>query len=241
METRGDDPGRVLAAAGATIPILTVFGFLMFEPKEIALLGPIVLIIGATGAVCWFRGPRWRYLAGVVGLLLLLLVVGDVAALLLVESALDMVMSWSALLGGALLLLSAATAVREFAIPARVISGGAAGLLVVIAVVSGAVTLNGRNTLSAAELDGAVVIRASGAAFEPGEVSLSATGTLRLALINDDAYRHTFTSETLLPGRERIVEIDLPSGAGEVHFFCKPHSSGSGDEREGMVGVIRVE
>ena len=100
----------------------------------------------------------------------------------------------------------------------------ALGIVGVIAVVTGALTLVGRSDVDASQADETVVF----SDFEFDETSYRfATGT-KVLVRNDDPFFHTFTvdeldiDETLLAGDEVLVTI--PDEPGEFVLYCRPHT-----------------
>lgn len=206
------------------------------------------IVAGTLAVVCWYRGPRWRYVTGVIGVLMLLsIMLGDINGLSRVESVLDFSLLWASVVGAVCAIVAAVVTATGSGLPARPIVATAAVALVGLTLVSAIITLTGRNTLSDAELDGAVVVRAIDSVFSSEEIAISSTGVVRLALINDGRVYHTFTSdlldvdEELAPGRQRIIEVTIPDDTQTIDFYCKLHSAGSADDRSGMVGVMTVQ
>lgn len=80
--------------------------------------------------------------------------------------------------------------------------------------------------------------------FAEGTYEVAAGQTTAIRVRNDDAFTHTFTvpelgiDETVLPGKETVVEIDAP--AGTYTLFCKPHSNPDAPDPEqgDMAGAI---
>lgn len=246
MERRLSDPGRVLATAGMSFVAAWALLHTTLSPD---LFVVVPAIIAATlAALCWFRGRRWRYLTGVVGVLMLLSVAtSETEGLSRIDSVLDFSLLWAGITGAIFAIVAAVITALDGTLPAIPIAAAAGVALIVLTGVSAAITLSGRNTLSAAELDGAVLVRAVDSSFSDEEIVIPASGSLRLALVNDGRIFHTFTSdrlqvdEGLSPGRQKLIDVEIPAGIQSVSFYCKPHSIGSGDDRSGMVGVFTIE
>lgn len=111
---------------------------------------------------------------------------------------------------------------------------GAAGVVVLAVVVSGAITLGLENDAAAA---GDIRIVAEEVEFMPS--SASGSGTVGVFIENKDPIRHTFTIEALdievsIPGNmDRRVEISAP--AGTYTFVCKVPG------HEDMTGTLTIE
>jgi plastocyanin len=99
------------------------------------------------------------------------------------------------------------------------------GVVVLLTVLSAALTFAGRSSVDAGEGDLAVSL--SDFAFD--EESYEVDGGTTVVVRNDDPFLHTFTiddlgvDEAISPGAEVLVEI--PSEAGDYVLYCKPHTS----------------
>ena len=248
MDNRMNEPGRILAVGGMSFALVWALAHLALNPSSGPFTVVPAIVAGTLAAVCWYRGPRWRYLTGVIGVLMLLgIVLSDINGLSRIESVLDFSLIWASAVGAVFAIVAAVVTATGSRIPARSMVATATVALVGLTLVSAIITLTGRNTLSDAELGGAVAVRAIDSVFSSEEIAISSTGVVRLALINDGRVYHTFTSdlldvdEELAPGRQRIIEVTIPDDAQTIHFYCKPHSAGSAADRSGMVGVMTVQ
>lgn len=98
------------------------------------------------------------------------------------------------------------------------------GIVGVVAVVTGALTLFGRTSIAPESADARIVM----SDFEfPGEEITFEAGW-RVIVRNDDPFVHTFTidelgiDETVMPGDE--VLVDIPNRRGEFVLYCRPHT-----------------
>lgn len=97
-------------------------------------------------------------------------------------------------------------------------------LVLVLAIMSAALTFLGQEDLDAADADLTVTLTD----FEFDESEYSVAGGTTVLVRNDDPFLHTFTIEeldidvTMSPGQEELVEI--PAQAGDYIVFCEPHS-----------------
>ncbi|HEX2027863.1 MAG TPA: cupredoxin domain-containing protein [Nitriliruptorales bacterium] len=121
------------------------------------------------------------------------------------------------------------------------------GLLAVAIVVSGALSLAGRQTVADTAAAGATPIEMVDFAFAPRTVEATVGEPVRLLVHNSDGFVHTITSqelgfnETVLPGSQALVEF-TPQRSGTFVYYCVPHSNGPDADPEGdeMAGRIVV-
>lgn len=98
------------------------------------------------------------------------------------------------------------------------------GVVVLLTVLSAALTFAGRSSVDADEAELAVTM--SDFAFAEG--SYEVDGGTRIVVRNDDPFLHTFTidelgiDEAMSPGSE--VLVDIPAEAGSYVVYCRPHT-----------------
>ena len=104
------------------------------------------------------------------------------------------------------------------------------GLVVVLSLVSAALTVTGVDRLSAADKEGATTITASGLAFDTATLTAAADGATKIVVRNDDMGVHTFTVAALGidvkvgPRSENLIELTSPTpGTYEFHCRIKGH------------------
>ena len=119
----------------------------------------------------------------------------------------------------------------------------AAGAVAVLALISGLLTLTGRETVDSAGAD----LRVAMDDFEFEPESLEAEPGATIFVENQDPFVHTFTidgtdiDESLSPGSSAVVRLpdDLE---GEIVFYCEPHTEDPDDpdEDHDMFGRLTV-
>ncbi len=244
MQTVLEAPPAVTKARPFYVRVTTLgFGL-------IALAGIVVLIFGALGGDL---AASANY--GIAYLVIGLLVGGAPFSLFSFvhpESAADFVPLVVSVAGGLLGLVGSVGALAQSRRPpARAQStrverwalGGLLGVVAVASVLSIGLTLAGRTAVSAADKTGAANVQMHNFAFAPNALLVSAGGTVRIVVKNNDATLHTFTlpqagvDVSVPPGSEKVIEFKAPA-AGTYQWFCIPHSSLNGATRDGMVGTL---
>ncbi|HEY7268796.1 MAG TPA: cupredoxin domain-containing protein [Dehalococcoidia bacterium] len=111
-------------------------------------------------------------------------------------------------------------------------------MMLVTGVISAILTVTNKETVSAADAQGAIVITANKAKWSTDTIDSSSSGTLKLLIKNSDPYLHTFTVKDLnmdfklKPGSEKLIELKSPL-AGSHQFMCTIHTD--------MKGTIEVK
>lgn len=164
------------------------------------------------------------------------------------ESFFDFVPSVVALAGALIVLVSGivalrqtrARAVRFVSLPMeRALVGALALSLGVLFLVSGALTISGRSTVSAEDKVGALSVRMRKTEFAPEQIDATAGEAPRVVVKNDDPFLHTFTIDdfdidiTVRPGSEKLVELPALT-AGSYTYQCEV------DGHESMKGMLEV-
>lgn len=113
--------------------------------------------------------------------------------------------------------------------------GALAGALGLLAVVSAALTLTGKETVSDEDRASAdVVVTLSDFEFDEAGYDTSSGSTILVR--NDDPWLHTFTIDALdidvalNPGSEKLIEV--PAEPGTYVLYCAPHTSDPEDPAE---------
>ena len=105
----------------------------------------------------------------------------------------------------------------------------ALGIVALITVATGALTLFGRSSIDAARADETIVM----SDFEFDETSYTLAAGTKVLVRNDDPFMHTFTvdegdiDETLIAGDEALVTI--PDRPGTFALYCRPHTEDADD------------
>jgi plastocyanin len=208
--------------------------------------------IGLLGAFSMSRSSTWAKVVGVVFAVLMLFGLWwTVFGLFTPGSFFDFVPGLLVLPGaliGIIAGIGAIRATKRGAVTAEPVAGEKRGLrivltvVIVLAVVSAALTFLGRSTADEADADS--VIALSDFEFPEDEISLAAGSTVLVR--NDDPFLHTFTIEeldidvVLGPGTSELVEI--PADPGTYVVFCQPHTSDSEDPSEDdMAATLTIE
>ncbi|HWP61947.1 MAG TPA: cupredoxin domain-containing protein [Candidatus Binatia bacterium] len=87
-----------------------------------------------------------------------------------------------------------------------------------------------------------LVVRAAQTKFDPTELSLGASETLGLFVVNEDDFGHSFDIDELdihvaLPANSTTAIVIKPTAAGAVRFYCAI----PGHAEAGMVGTLTVD
>jgi plastocyanin len=105
------------------------------------------------------------------------------------------------------------------------LAGGLLAVLAVLTVLSGLLTLAGRESVSAEAKAGALPVRMKATAFEPERLEVASGQSVRILVRNSDPGAHSFTidalgvDETVNPGSERLIEI-ANLAPGEYAYQC---------------------
>lgn len=222
-----------------------------------AVFALVFLVVGLLVAGAAWTSRGWALILAAVLSLALLALVGPFALFILAhpESATEFVpvvlMLAGAVLGlvGSLIALvqsrrrlsrTRATGTERLAL------GTVLGVLALAVVLSLALTVTARTTVSAAARTGATSIQVKNFVFSPSTAQAHAGDPVRVVVRNDDTTLHTFTlaaagvDVAIPPGSERLVEFKLPA-AGVYQWYCVPHSAVDGGIRTGMTGTLVVD
>lgn len=117
----------------------------------------------------------------------------------------------------------------------------ALGLVVVAAVVSGALNLTTRSSADAGEAETTVTLKG----FQYGEPGYVVPGGTKVFVSNDDPFVHTFTveelgiDESLLGAGSKL--IDIPAEPGTYVLYCRIHTSQPEDPQvDGMATELTI-
>lgn len=257
-QTRGrgalpDDGGRRTAVLGLGLVALAPLVIVAVDPGAAPFVLPITVLAGLGAGLAWRFGTWASGVAAALGLVALIGVGGGPASIGVrrPDSVFDFVPAWMIVMGGLLAIVGGAVAIVGVR---RGVSGpslaplrrGALALLGIAALASAALSLTTGDRLTDAELAGTQLVVLDEATFTPDTLELRAGEEHRLALRNEGAIIHTFTSPALgvdvelAPGDEALVVV-APADADQVAFWCTPHSEETADgDREGMAGVLTV-
>lgn len=244
--------GTLLAATGSLATSVALVLGVAADPGALPYVAP-PLVIGLVVAVLAWRFGAWsKAVAAVWGVAALaqLPMTPIPAALPRPDSLFDFVPGWLFVLGALTALVGGVLGIvrRDTDGPATIEQrwlGAAGTVLVALVAVSGVASITTDGTLTAEERAGATEIVMVDAAFQPEALELT-PGEVRFAVRNEGNVLHTFTidelgiDETLSPGQEVLVTATVEAGGGDVVFYCRPHSEGSGADRDGMVGRATV-
>jgi plastocyanin len=242
--------GQLFVAAGVTLMLLAVVTFgLDMEGETTFFL--IVIVISLAGAALAWR-LAWGKILGIVTAILTGMAVFWTAFGLEAFPSFFDFMPGILVLPGALLAIvsyiAAIVAGRRGHSTVRAEGGErtairvALGIVAVLAVVTGALTLFGRSTVDATQADETVVM----SDFEFDEGSYRFPAGTKVLVRNDDPFMHTFTvenldiDETLLAGDEVLVTI--PARPGAYVLYCRPHTETPDDPEydSDMAARLRV-
>ena len=125
------------------------------------------------------------------------------------------------------------------ALETNLFRGGAAALTVVAAI-SAVLTVTGMDSVSAADRQGAVVVRMEKTSFPDEMINVKANSANKLVVENEDAFSHTFTVDDLDidvkfgPGDEKLIRVE-GAAPGSYEFRCTLVG------HESMEGMLIVE
>lgn len=224
--------GLLLAAAGPLLMLIagTAWGLGGEDVPFLAITGAI----GLLGAFFVSRsGTVGKVLGIVAGVLLGMALFWTAFGLATPNSFFDFVPGVLVIPGALLAIVSSVAAIRAGRrrdAPVRAEGGEARGIrialtaVIVLAALSGVLTLTGRSTADEGAADETVVLKD----FEFDQSDYSFTAGSTVLVRNDDPFLHTFTIDdldidiTLNPGSSELVEI--PDESGTYVVFCRPHT-----------------
>lgn len=228
-----------LVLAGLAPLVLTVAGLALgFRGEEIVypLVGTLVAFAGA--ALVW-RFGRWATVLGIVIAVLLALAFFWIAfGLAVPASPVDFVPAVLLPTGVVLALAGNVAALVDSRRGRLVIAAsrgeratlaGAAAVVVVAVVMSGALWVAARSSVPATA--GATDVNLERFSFQPEAYEIAAGEEVTFRIHNADPVTHTFTNRelgldtTVLPGNDALVTF-TPERAGTYTLYCVPHSSG---------------
>lgn len=243
--------GHLLQISGAMLLLLAIVAFrLDSEGENVFLL--IVSAIALAGALLAWRFGWWGKALGILAAILPAMALFWTAfGLSAFPSFFDFMPGIMVIPGG---LLAAASYIAAIVAGRRQhrtagATGGertgirvALGLVGLVAVITGALTLIGRSTVNADRADETIVSKSF--EFEPKKVTVAGGSTI--AVRNSDPFFHTFTidelgiDEKLTAGDQILIEI--PDRAGSYVFYCVPHTEPDDPDPESdMAGRLTVE
>ena len=244
--TMGESTGRPfytrLAIGGliTVVATMVVIGIVQLGSGDTSNVAFLVINVGVAVIVAgliWRSGSSWALVLGAIaGLLGLGMVYGPYLATAInsFNSIFDFgagvvatVASIVALVGSVVALVQirrGRVRVEATAVERNTLRGVAV-VVAVMVVVSGVVTLAGRDTVTAAERAGAIELLMRRTEFKTTELDAKAGETLRLVLKNNDLYIHTFTIDeldidvTIGPRGEKALELTPPT-KGTFEYRC---------------------
>jgi plastocyanin len=239
--TRTARLGLLVMTAG---PLVAALG----DPAVLVFAAPM-LIVPAVVAFLVSRYGRWAHvLAAIVGALgLAVAVPGAWVFTDAPDSVFDVVPTAMFLVGGLLAILGgvAGTAGRWRTADLGWARAGAAALIGLAVLVSGALALTTSSDVDADLLASATEVRVDDRGFQPDDLALPPGQTVTLALRNEGRIAHTFTSDglgvdvVLSPGEIAVVDVDVPQDVAGIQYWCVPHSQvGDDGRREWMIGEL---
>jgi plastocyanin len=222
------DPAGALAFGGVTVAVTTVLGALVLRMRGGALAFTVLAVI--VGFV-FLQGYNFTF---------------EVRH---PESFFDFVPSIVSFAGTLAVIASGAVAFRETrrgevrlaARPAeQTVVGAVVFGLVALTIVSGALTISGRDTVSAEAKAGAISVKMRKTKFSPDQLDVAPGQALRVVADNNDQFLHTFTMDeldvdvTVRPGSEKLIELPALA-AGDYDYVCTITG------HESMKGTIQVK
>jgi plastocyanin len=231
-----------------TIAAIILVAILVFSPSDVAfplIVGVVALVVGALISVI----PHpWNLILAVIAGLLCLLFASDGLDLSLgsPQSFFDFAFPVFFFTGGVLLLIGGITGlVQHFRHQpsdgnARLVTGIRAvfGVLVLILAVSAVLTVVNIGSASAADKEGAALLKAKDDEYSTDTLSTSGNG--KVVIENKDPILHTFTIDDLDidvkvgPGSHEVVKLDNVK-AGEYFYHCRVSG------HESMDGTLTVK
>lgn len=237
--------GLFLLTAFGTVFIFVTLLFL--SPTEAVGAAVFAAVTGAVTYLVWRFDKVWAIVLGlVVTLAILALSFFTVFGIFHIFSPLEFITSLLFLFGALFALIGGVQALlsrRRETEPGTTGRRMRAATLTVIGLAS-AISIVGflftRETVSAAEAEGATVVDMEKFEFVPGDVIVASGGKLLVA--NRDPFAHDFTLEAgdiyvyYTSGGESLVDLS-GLAPGEYVFFCDLHTV----DGEGMTGTLTVE
>ena len=234
--------GFLMGAVAAAIMLLAGAAWGLSIGEDVVFFGAVI-VVGVAAA--WLvRGPRtWQRIVSILlGLLMLAFMWWSFFGLFTPASFFDFVPA-VLLVPGVLIGIGAGIAAivaqRRGSTTPKVEGGERRALAIVpvavlvLAVLSGVLTITGRDSVDDAEAD--VVVRLSDFEFEEDAYQLQ--GGTTVLVKNDDPFFHTFTvdalgiDEAMNPGSEKLVTI--PEEPGGYIVYCEPHTSDKEEPADG--------
>lgn len=249
--TRLASLGLVLAGLGPILVLLAIMLWGLGPPDADLAFFLTTIVVAFVSAFLVWRFGTWSKIVGIIaGLLLAMGLFWTAFGLAQPASFFDFV-TGILVLPGALLAVGASiasiVAKRRGHYAARAEGGEKRGLQIVLgivvlaAVVSGALNLFTRPTASA----GNAAIRASLRDSKFDQQQYEVAGGERIFVSNDDPFFHTFTVDELgidegfVAASSKLIEVsDQP---GTYILYCRPHTANPEDpEEDAMAATIRV-
>jgi plastocyanin len=255
-EVTGRPPLARLGLLGLTLLTATMLLFgglvaLMF-PEEAGFILPPLAIIAVVTALVWRKGATWTHVLGAIATLALGLMMFWVAfGLTHPASFFDFVPGVMFVLGVGLSLVGNIGAIVRrkrrgpSSAPEQRVQQVTVGVVAVAVLVSGTMSLLGRDRVDPATVPDAVAVGMSNFEFEPATIDASGGG--QLLVHNGDAFMHDFVVPALdidvdvRPGSSAL--IDVPDAPGTYVVYCTLHSDTSDpdpDPEHGMVARLTV-
>ena len=125
------------------------------------------------------------------------------------------------------------TATQTGSVRAVMAVRGIVAFMVLSAVASTVLTLVSKDTVSAAEKQGAVELSAKKSDWNTDSLSVKSGSSVKILVENSDPYIHTFTVKDLdvdvrlKPGSEKLITLKSP-GAGGHEYICNIHTDMKG-------------
>jgi plastocyanin len=215
------------------------FGIAIVEPFFLAM-GAVALVLAA---LAWWIRAAWGTVPGIIGAILLIVQYSIFPQQFrFFDSALDFVPAFTSVAGSAGAIIFGAVHVRAKRrscngdAPALVVRAYATAFVAVVAVAvaSGVVdVLDDPTTVSAAERDGAAVVRYKDFETDTDVIDASAGEPIRIVVDNEDRVFHDFkVKETDVkvdvgPKDEKLIVFTLD--AGDYEYVCTLHTEMKGE------------
>ena len=245
--------GLILAACGPLLMLLAGLAWGLDVGDEVPFFG-ITAVIAFLGAFLVGRFGTWGKVGGIVAAVLVSGALFWTAFGLAAPTSFFDFMPGVLVMPGALIAIVSCVAALMAGKRAAPATGSdpeprairvVLTAVVVLAVLSGALTFLSRSSVDEAEAaDAAFTVTQSD--FEFDEEQYQVAGGSQVLVENSDPFQHTFTIEELdvdvaiAPGSEELIEI--PAEAGEYILFCRPHTSDPEDPTgDDMAATITVE
>ncbi len=242
--------GLFLAGLGPTLILLASLIWRLDLEGDLTFM-VVTALIGFVGAFLVLQFGTWSKFVGILfGILLAMALWWTVFGLAQPASFFDFLPGLLVLPGALLAIVAsimALVAQRRGRVAARPEGGErraiqvVAGIVVVAALVSGAMSLFGRSTASA----GDAAASSSMKDFQFDQEQYQVAGGSRIFVKNDDPFFHTFSiddldvNEGFVAGRSKV--IDIPTKPGTYILYCQPHTFDKEEpEEDDMAATITV-